>query len=48
MDPVYDQLYQQLLPEENGVFRYNKSFYEEFYRKSNEILESLMLMDHPP
>ena len=46
MDPVYDQLYQQLLPEENGVFRYKKSFYEEFYKKSNEILESLMLINH--
>ena len=46
MDPVYDQLYQQLLPEENGVFRYKKSFYEEFYRKSDELLESLTLMDH--
>ena len=46
MDPVYDQLYQLLLPEENGVFRYGKSFYEDFYRKSDEILEALMLMDH--
>ena len=46
MNPVYDQLYQQLLPEENGVFRYKKSFYEEFYRKSDELLESLTLMDH--
>ena len=46
MDPVYDQLYQQLLPEENGVFRYKKSFYEEFYRKSDELLESLTLMDY--
>ena len=45
MDPVYDQLYQQLLPEENGVFRYGKTFYEVFYRKSDEILESLMLKD---
>ena len=46
MDPIYDQLYQLLLPEENGVFRYGKSFYEDFYRKSDEILEALMLMDH--
>ena len=46
MDPIYDQLYQLLLPEENGVFRYGKSFYEDFYRKSDEILESLMIMDH--
>ena len=42
IDPIYDQLYRQLLPEENGVFRYGKTFYEDFYRKSDEILESLM------
>ena len=45
IDPIYDELYRQLLPEENGVFRYGKSFYEDFYRKSDMILESLM-MDH--
>ena len=45
IDPIYDQLYQQLLPEENGVFRYGKSFYEDFYKKSDTLLESLM-MDH--
>ena len=43
IDPIYDQLYRQLLPEENGVFRYGKSFYEDFYQKSDKILESLML-----
>ncbi len=42
IDPIYDQLYRQLLPEENGVFRYGKSFYEDFYQKSDKILESLM------
>ena len=42
IDPIYDQLYRQLLPEENGVFRYGKSFYEDFYQKSDQILESLM------
>ena len=42
IDPIYDRLYRQLLPEENGVFRYGKSFYEELYRKSDKILESLM------
>ena len=42
IDPIYDQLYRQLLPEENGVFRYGKSFYEDFYQKSDKILESLV------
>ena len=45
LDPIYDQLYKLLLPEENGVFRYGKTFYEEFYRKSDDILESLMTTD---
>ena len=42
IDPIYDQLYRQLLPEENGVFRYGKSFYEDFYQKSDKLLESLV------
>ena len=45
LDPIYDQLYKLLLPEENGVFRYGKTFYEEFYRKSDDILKSLMTTD---
>ena len=42
IDPIYDELYRQLLPEENGVFRYGKSFYEDFYQKSDKLLESLV------
>lgn len=42
LDPLYDQLYEMLLPEENGVFRYGARFYEDFYRKSDDLLRSLM------
>ena len=42
LDPLYDQLYEMLLPEENGVFRYGAHFYEDFYRKSDDLLKSLM------
>lgn len=28
LDPLYDQLYRMLLPEENGVLRYGKRFYQ--------------------
>ena len=42
IDPIYDRLYRQLLPEENGVFRYGKTFYEDFYAKSDRMLESLI------
>ena len=42
IDPLYDRLYRQLLPEENGVLRYGKSFYEDFYQKSDKLLESLV------
>ena len=45
MDPLYDQLYEMLLPEENGVFRYGISFYEDFYKKSDAMLKSLMEAD---
>ncbi len=44
-DPVYDQLYKLLVSEENGMFRYGNTFYEEFYKKSDAFLESLMISD---
>ena len=43
LDPLYDALYQMLLPEENGVFRYGPRFYEEFYQKSEGLLERLIM-----
>ncbi len=42
LDPLYGRLYRQLLPEENSLFRYGKAFYEEFYRKIDEIMKALM------
>ncbi len=41
-DPLYDQLYETLLPEENGVFRYGPQFYEDFYDISDDLLAKLM------
>ena len=41
LDPLYDTLYQMLLPEENGVFRYGKGFYEDFYKKGDALLAVL-------
>ena len=41
LDPLYRRLYEMLLPEENGVFRYGARFYEEFYQKSGDLLEEL-------
>ncbi len=41
-DPLYDQLYEMLLPEENGVFRYGPEFYEDFYDISDDMLAKLM------
>ena len=48
IDPIYDRLYRQLLPEENGVFRYGKTFYEDFYAKSDRMLESLIGAQRKP
>ena len=45
LDPLYARLYEALLPEENGVFRYGAHFYEVFYKKSSDILKSLMESD---
>ena len=45
-DPVYDQMYEMLLSEENGVFRYGETFYEEFYKKSDELLQALERADY--
>ena len=41
LNPLYRRLYEMLLPEENGVFRYGARFYEEFYQKSGDLLEEL-------
>ncbi len=41
-DPLYNQLYDMLLPEENGVFRYGPQFYEDFYNISDDMLKKLM------
>ena len=41
-DPLYDRLYEMLLPEENGVFRYGPHFYEDFYSKSDDMLKKLI------
>ena len=41
-DSLYDRLYQMLLPEENGVFRYGPQFYEVFYNISDGMLKKLM------
>ena len=30
LDPVYEQLYDMVSDENNGIFRYNSNFYEEF------------------
>ena len=45
-DPIYKQLYEMLLSEENGVFRYGETFYEEFYNKSDVLLQSLAKSDY--
>lgn len=44
LDPLYDTLFQMLLPEENGVFRYGKDFYEDFYKKGDALLSVLKEM----
>ena len=41
LDPLYGRLYEMLLPEENGVFRYGARFYEEFYQNSDDLLNEL-------
>ena len=41
-DPLYDHLYEILLREENGVFRYGAHFYEDFYKKRDDMLKALM------
>ncbi len=41
-DPIYDQWYEMLLSEENGVFRYGPHFYEDFYNISDDLLKKLM------
>ena len=41
-DPLYNWLYEMLLPEENGVFRYGPQFYEVFYNMSDDMLKKLM------
>ncbi|MBE6725433.1 MAG: hypothetical protein E7576_09635 [Ruminococcaceae bacterium] len=41
LDPLYNRLYEMLLPEENGVFRYGARFYEEFYQNSDDFLKEL-------
>ena len=41
-DALYAQLYERLLSEENGVFRYGPRFYEDFYSKSDDMLKKLM------
>ena len=41
LDPLYDRLYEMVSQEENGVFRYGAKFYEEFYTKSDALLEML-------
>ena len=48
LDPLYHQLYDMLLPEENGVFRYGARFYEEFYNKSDQLLQILMKQESGP
>ena len=40
-DPIYDQFYEMLLSEENGMFRYVAAFYEDFYQKGDVILKML-------
>ena len=45
LDPLYGELYTMLLPEENGVIRYGKTFYEDFYKRSDEMLELLKLTE---
>ena len=30
LDPVYEQLYDMVSDENNGIFRYGSNFYEEF------------------
>ena len=41
-DPLYNELYQMLLPEENGVFRYGGRFYKDFYKRSDELLRTVV------
>ena len=41
LDPLYGRLYEMVSQEENGVFRYGVKFYEEFYAKSDAMLEML-------
>ena len=43
IDPIYNQLFDMLLPEENGVFRYGIRFYEDFYQRSGAIFTHLLL-----
>ena len=42
IDPLYNQLFAMLLPEENGVLRYGIHFYEDFYQKSGTIFNQLL------
>ena len=41
MDAVYEHLYGQLDSEENGVLRYGKRFYENFYTRRDILLQLL-------
>ena len=41
-DSLYHRLYEMLLSEDNGVFRYGKKFYEDFYVRSDGLLQILM------
>ena len=41
LDPLYHTLFRMLLSEENGVFRYGVRFYEDFYNRSDALMNSL-------
>ena len=43
-DSLYHRLYEMLLSEDNGVFRYGKKFYEDFYVRSDGLLQMLLDM----
>ena len=41
LDSIYDHLYSLLEPEENGILRYGKRFYEDFYQHGDILLQFL-------
>ena len=45
LDPVYEQLYDMVSDENNGIFRYNSNFYEEFDLRKAYLLDVVQRME---